>query len=46
MEASAVAGDAAGVASRLTDLELAFGRLREAMVAFGDETGPNAGTEP
>jgi CheY-like chemotaxis protein/HPt (histidine-containing phosphotransfer) domain-containing protein len=46
MEASAAVGDAAGVSSRLPDLELAFGRLREAMVEFGGEAGSKPGTGP
>jgi two-component system sensor histidine kinase/response regulator len=46
VEAAATAGDAAGVASRLPDLESAFAQLRETMAAFGGEVGAEAGAQP
>ncbi len=46
MEAAATAGNAAGVASRLPDLESAFARLCEAMAAFRGEAGAEAGSQP
>ena len=46
MEAAATAGDTAGLASRLPDLEAAFERLREAMAGFVGAAGsqPGAGS--